>query len=84
MVLYKGVVSPQTYTTDEAAETVGITRATLQNWIQKGEVQPPDIQARPGKPPVRMWASADIARLRKVKKTMQKRMKVGRPRKKGK
>ena len=82
-VLYKGFVSPRTYTTDEAAKAVEITRATLQSWIQKGVVQPPEIQPRPGKPPVRMWDASDITRLMAVKKLMQKN-KTGRPRKKSK
>jgi DNA-binding transcriptional MerR regulator len=76
-------VSSQTYTTDGAAKAVKVTRATLQSWIQKGVVQPPDIQARPGKPPVRVWDASDITRLMAVKKLMQKN-KTGRPRKKGK
>jgi excisionase family DNA binding protein len=68
----------KSYTTTEAAKKLGISRATLQAWIMKGLVQPPAIQVRFGKSPVRFWTTSDIARLR----AMQKGIKTGRPKKK--
>jgi len=70
----------KSYTTVEAAKKLGVSRATLQAWIMKGLVQPPEIQVRSGKSPVRLWTTSDIARLRAVKAKMQRR--VGRPKKK--
>jgi len=58
---------PKTYTTTEAAEAVGITRATLQDWIKKGKFVAPKLQQL-GKIGVRLWSVADVARLKVVKK----------------
>jgi DNA-binding transcriptional MerR regulator len=74
-------VSPKTYTTEAVAKKVGVTRATLQQWIKIGSVRPPEIQTRAGKSPVRLWSNSDIAQLREVKKQMQEKMKRGRPKK---
>jgi excisionase family DNA binding protein len=60
-------VSPKTYTTGEAAKAVGITRATLQDWIKKGKLRAPKV-SRLGKLGVRFWTESDVARLRAVKK----------------
>jgi DNA-binding transcriptional MerR regulator len=68
----------ESYTTTEAAKKIGVTRATLQAWIKTGRVQPPEIQVRSGKSPVRLWTTSDIARLRAMKNLI----KVGRPKKK--
>jgi len=59
-------MSPKTYTTTEAAEAVGITRATLQDWIKKGKFVAPKLQ-RLGKVSVRLWTASDIARLKAKK-----------------
>jgi excisionase family DNA binding protein len=61
--VYKRVV-PQTYTTGEAAEAVGISRATLQDWIKKGKFRAPKLH----KVGVRFWTGSDVARLKAVKK----------------
>jgi excisionase family DNA binding protein len=60
-------MSPKTYTTTEAAEAAGITRATLQDWIKKGKFAAPKLQQL-GKIGARLWTSADVARLKAVKK----------------
>ena len=60
-------MSAKTYTTTEAADAVGITRATLQDWIKKGKFAAPKLQQL-GKVAVRLWTSADVARLKAVKK----------------
>jgi excisionase family DNA binding protein len=73
-------VSPHLYTTKIAAKRVGVTRATIQQWIKDGRVQAPGIQVRPGKSPVRLWKHANILFLRGLKKQMQAK-KTGRPKK---
>jgi predicted site-specific integrase-resolvase len=70
-------MSPKSYTTTEAAKVVGVSRATIQAWVKDGVVKPPNIQSRPGRPPVRLWSSLDVNRLKSVKKEMQNR--IGRP-----
>lgn len=67
------------YTTTVAAKKVGVTRATLQQWIKDGRLRAPAIQTRPGEPPVRLWNDSDLARIRSVKETMKQR--IGRPKK---
>jgi DNA-binding transcriptional MerR regulator len=60
-------MSPKTYTTGEAAEQVGITRATLQDWIKKGKFAAPKL-TQLANITVRLWTSSDIARLKAKKK----------------
>ena len=60
-------MSPKTYTTTEAAEAAGITRATLQAWIKKGKFAAPKLQHL-GNVGVRLWTASDVARLKVVKK----------------
>lgn len=69
-------MSLKLHTTSEAAAAVGITRATLQDWIKKVKVRAPQTQIRNGHA-VRLWTDSDIARLRAVKKEIYN--KVGRP-----
>lgn len=59
-------MTPKTYTTQEAADAVGITRATLQDWIKKRKFAAPKLQ-KLGKVGVRLWAASDVARLKKTK-----------------
>lgn len=67
----------KTYSTPEIAREVGVSRATIHNWINGGLVRPPRIEARPGKSPIRLWTSSDVARL----KTLKGKIKKGRPKK---
>jgi predicted DNA-binding transcriptional regulator AlpA len=60
------VMSPKTYTTQEAADAAGITRATLQDWIKKRKFAAPKLQ-RLGNVGVRLWTASDVARLKKTK-----------------
>jgi excisionase family DNA binding protein len=60
-------MSQKTYTTGEAAKVVGITRATLQDWIKKKKFAGPKLQ-RVGNISVRLWMASDVARLKAVKK----------------
>jgi excisionase family DNA binding protein len=60
-------MSPKTYTTGEAAKVVGITRATLQDWIKKKKLAAPKLQEL-GNISVRLWTVTDVIRLKAVKK----------------
>jgi excisionase family DNA binding protein len=74
-------VSPKTYTTQQAADAVKITRQTLQAWIAKGKLKAPETQLRQGRA-VRLWTESDVARLRKVKEAVYLK-EMGRPSKNG-
>jgi excisionase family DNA binding protein len=58
---------PRTYTTSEAAEQVGITRATLQDWIKKKKFEAPKL-TKLANIVVRLWTPSDVARLKAMKK----------------
>lgn len=62
------------YNTKQAAKEAGITRATLQQWIKKGLVHPPELIILAGRA-MRLWTVADVAKLKSV------RVPVGRPKK---
>jgi predicted site-specific integrase-resolvase len=66
-------VTTESHTTAAIAKKVGVTRATIQQWIKDGRIRPPKIQAREGKPPVRLWSQSAIASLRKLKEEMKLR-----------
>ena len=56
-------------TTSEAASQSGIARVTLQRWLKTGKIlNPPKILVGKDGRAVRLWSSADIARLRKLAK----------------
>ncbi len=59
------------FTTEEAATKIGISRATLYNWIESGLVEAPE----PIRPGVRLWTALDIAKAARAKGTL----KLGRP-----
>lgn len=56
-------VSPETYTTREAAGKAGITRATLQAWIKDKKVKPPEPTLE-GARAKRVWSESDLSQLR--------------------
>ncbi len=60
-------------TTGEAAKEAGISRATLQEWIAAKKIKAPGLIGG-----VRLWADADVERLKKVKKAIYQE---GHPRK---
>jgi excisionase family DNA binding protein len=60
-------MAPETCTTTEAASKVGITRATLQDWIKKKKFAPPKL-GRVGNIKVRFWTVSDVSRLKATKK----------------
>jgi excisionase family DNA binding protein len=66
-MLQETSMSPGSYSTSEAAQKVGITRATLQDWIKKRKFAPPKL-GRVGGITVRLWTTSDVARLKEVKK----------------
>ncbi len=65
--------------TAEAAKAVGIDRMTLQRWIRLGKVKAPKPVLRNGRG-VRLWAHADMERLRRTKEKLYRK---GRGRKPG-
>ena len=72
-------MSPKQRTTAEAAKAVGISRATLQDWIKRGKFRAPQTQLRNGHA-VRLWTDSDVDRLRTMKKKIYNQ-EVGRPKK---
>ena len=70
-------MAPKYLTTTEAAKAVGITRATIYEWIKRGMVRAPKLQLGNGHA-VRLWSESDVARLKAMKGTI----KIGRPKKK--
>ena len=53
-----------TYSTSGAAKKVGVHHITLQRWVSSGKIQAPR-KTRIGGVVVRLWADADLARVRK-------------------
>jgi excisionase family DNA binding protein len=66
-VLFNRLMSAKTYTTQQAADAAGITRATLQEWIKRGKCAAPKLQ-RLGNVGARLWTASDVARLKATKK----------------
>jgi predicted DNA-binding transcriptional regulator AlpA len=67
-----GLMKSKFFTTAEAAAKIGISRATLYNWIRSGLVEAPE----PIRLGVRLWTASDIAKAAAAKGTI----KLGRPR----
>jgi len=63
------------YTSREAANAAGISHATLYGWLSARKIDAPTQVTSAG---VRLWADADIARLKRVKKEIYQK---GHPRK---
>ena len=62
---YTQNVPPKLYTTREAAEAAGISRATLQSWIASKKVDAPE-KHRSAR--VRLWTATDVTLLKRKKK----------------
>ena len=60
-------------TSTEAANAVGITRATLHEWVKRGRVRASKQLGNR----MRLWSESDLARLKAMKGTI----KIGRPKK---
>jgi len=71
------MMAPKTCTTGQAAKAVGITRVTLQAWIAKRKLKPPNTEVVNGHA-VRLWTEIDVSRLRQVKREIY-RKEMGRP-----
>lgn len=65
-------MSPKLYTTGEAADAVGITRATVQAWIAKKKIRAPKATVL-GNVTVRMWSAADVKSLRLAKERLYRK-----------
>jgi excisionase family DNA binding protein len=63
-------MSPKLYTTEQAAEEMGISRQTLQSWIKNEMITPPK-PTLDGAKSKRLWTKADIERGRKFKGTLK-------------
>ncbi len=74
-------MSARLYTTQQAADAVGITRVTLQAWIAAAKIKAPKPRLR-GARGLRLWTESDISRLRAAKKKIYGKGPRGRPRKK--
>jgi excisionase family DNA binding protein len=60
-------MSAHHYTTAEAAEAAGITRATLQAWLKTGRIKGPRLRLREDGKAVRLWTAIDVVRISELK-----------------
>jgi excisionase family DNA binding protein len=70
-------------TTQEAAKTVGISRATLQAWIAAGKVRAPKVQIIHGVA-ARIWKEPDLKRLSAAKVKLYRKGRGRKPKPKSK
>jgi excisionase family DNA binding protein len=63
-------MSPKLYTTDKAAQAMGISRQTLQSWIKEGKITVPK-PTLDGARSKRLWTESDIDRGKKFKGTLK-------------
>lgn len=59
-----------TYSTGDAAKQIGVSRQTLQAWIDNRSIATPKLK-KVGRVSIRLWAAADIQRARKFKGTLK-------------
>ena len=64
-------MSSKLLSTVEVADEVGVPRATLQYWIKEGKIAAPKTRLRNGVA-VRLWATADVEKARKLKGTLKR------------
>jgi DNA-binding transcriptional MerR regulator len=62
---------PKTYSTSDAAKKIGVSRQTLQAWIETESIPMPQLQ-KIGRVNIRLWTSGDIVRARKFKGTLKR------------
>lgn len=53
------MTSPTSYTTNQAAQRVGVSKSTLLEWLRKKKVPGPRLRDRNG---WRIWTEADVER----------------------
>lgn len=61
---------PKTYSTGDAARKIGVSRQTLQAWIDKDSIPIPKLK-KIGRVSVRLWSHSDIQQARKFKGTLK-------------
>jgi len=60
----------KTYSTGDVAKLIGVSRQTLQAWIDNRSIVVPELQ-KLGRVSARLWTDADIKRARKFKGTLK-------------
>jgi excisionase family DNA binding protein len=73
-------MTTKTYTTDQAAKKIGVSRQTLYTWIDAGKIEAPK-QIQLGKRSMRFWTKADIERVCKFKGSPFREPEIARKRK---
>jgi excisionase family DNA binding protein len=61
---------PKTYSTGEAAEQIGVSRQTMQAWIDRECIPVPKLETV-GRIKVRLWTAEHIKRAREFKGTLK-------------
>jgi len=64
------MVKRKTYSTGDAAKQIGVSRQTLQAWINSKSIPTPMLE-KVGRVSIRLWTDADIERARKFKGTLK-------------
>jgi excisionase family DNA binding protein len=65
----------KTYSTSDAAKLIGVSRQTLQTWIDRKSIATPRLE-KVGRMSIRLWTGADIEKARKFKGTLKPGRKV--------
>jgi DNA-binding transcriptional MerR regulator len=60
----------KTCSTGDAAKKIGVSRQTLQAWIDSKSIPTPKLE-KVGRVSIRLWTNADIKRARKFKGTLK-------------
>ena len=51
------------YTTEQAADAIGVSRQTLQTWIAEGKIKPPKLIGK-----TRVWNQAQVDELKRQRR----------------
>jgi excisionase family DNA binding protein len=65
----------KTYSTGDAAKLIGVSRQTLQTWIDRKSIPTPRLE-KVGRMSIRLWTGADIEKARRFKGTLKPGRKV--------
>jgi len=60
----------KSYSTGDAAKQIGVSRQTLQAWIDSKSIPTPKLE-QVGRVSIRLWTNADIERGRRFKGTLK-------------
>ena len=66
-ILHTVQAATSTYTTEEAAAKIGVSRQTLQSWIAAKKITPPE-PTKVGELIVRLWTQSDVEGARQALK----------------